>query len=141
MTLLALEAGDCAVLAQRCNANHGSAVLETHQISLEHTSRIISILARVISIEECVSETLLFGVPSLKVKLRTRLNFLPLAPCDARCDGFVCVLHGSPPFIVPDRTGVGCHAGLMRASLIWPARWIPGIKIRPLSVDALLTEC
>ena len=41
-TLLALEAGGCAMLGQRCNANHCSAVLETHHISLEHTSWIIS---------------------------------------------------------------------------------------------------
>ena len=115
MTLLALEAGGCAVPAQRCNANHYSAVLETYQISLEHTSRIIPILIRVISVEESVSETLLFGVPSLKVKLHTRLNFLLLAPCNARCDGFVCISHGSPP--LPDRTSADCLAGLLCASL------------------------
>ena len=59
------------MLEQPFNANHGSAVLETQQISLEHTSRIIPILVRVISIEECVPETLLFGVPRFKVKRRT----------------------------------------------------------------------
>ena len=80
---------------QPCNANHGSAVLETHQISLEHTSRIIPIPVRVISIEERVPETLLFGVPRVKVKLRARLRFLPLAPCNAGCDGFTCIRHGS----------------------------------------------
>ena len=94
-TLLALEAGGCAMLGQRCNANHCSAVLETHHISLEHTSWIISILVCVISIEESVPETLLFGVPSFKVKLPTRLSFLPLAPSNARCDGFTCIRHGS----------------------------------------------
>ena len=80
---------------QPCNANHGSAVLETHQISLEHTSRIIPIPVRVISIEERVPETLLFGVPRFKVTLCTRLSFLPLAPCNAGCDGFTCMRHGS----------------------------------------------
>src|SRR5262245_16053120 len=106
MPLLALEAGGWAVLAHRCNANHCSAVLETHQISLEHIWRIIPILVRVISIEESVPETLLFGVPTLKVRLRTCLSFLPLAPCNARCDGFVCIRHGSPP--LPDCTSADC---------------------------------
>ena len=53
---------------QPCNANHCSAVLESHLISLEHTSRVIPILVCVISIEERVPETLLFGMPSLKIK-------------------------------------------------------------------------
>jgi hypothetical protein len=68
MTLRALEPGGCAIREQPFNANHGSAVLETQQISLQHTSRIIPILVRVISIEERVPETLLFGMPSFKVK-------------------------------------------------------------------------
>ena len=93
------------MLGQRCNVNHCSAVLETQQISLEHTSRIIPILVRVISIEEGVPETLLFGMPSFKVKLHTRLSFLPLAPCNARCDGFTCIRHGSPPLL-------DCESGL-----------------------------
>ena len=80
---------------QPFNTNHGSAVLETQQISLEHTARIIPILVCVISIEERVPETLLFGVPRFKVELRTRLSYLPLAPCNAGCDGFTCIRHGS----------------------------------------------
>ena len=103
------------LLGQRCNANHCSTVLETHQISLEHTSRIIPILVRVISIEERVPETLLFGVPSFKVKQRARLSFLALAPCNARCDGFICMRHGSPPLL--DCESVDYVAGLLRASL------------------------
>jgi len=83
------------MLGQRCNANHCSAVLETHHISLEHTSGIIPILVRMISIEEGVSEPLLFGLPRFKVEPRTRLSFLPLAPCDAGCDEFTCIRHGS----------------------------------------------
>ena len=96
------------MLGQRCNANHCSAVLEAHQISLEHISRIIPILVRVISIEESVPETLLFGVPRFKVKLRTRLSFLPLAPCNAGCDGFTCIRHGSLHFWV-DKCGLCCR--------------------------------
>jgi hypothetical protein len=80
---------------QPFNANHGSTVLETQQISLEHTSRIIPILVRVICIEERVPETLFFGVPRFKVKRRARLSFLPLAPCNTGCDGFTCIRHGS----------------------------------------------
>ena len=83
------------MLGQRCNANHCSAVLEPKQISFEHTSRINPILVRVISIEESVPETLLFGVPRFEVKRHTRLSFLPLAPCNAGCDGFTCIRHGS----------------------------------------------
>ena len=93
------------MLGQRCNANHCSAVLETHQISLEHTSWIISIVVRLISIEESVSEPLLLGLPTFKVEPRTRLNFLPLAPCDAGCDGFTYIRHGSAPCL--GRTSVG----------------------------------
>jgi hypothetical protein len=99
---------------QPFNANHCSAVMETHQISLEYTSRIIPILVRVIPIVERVPETLLFGMPPLKVKLRTRLSFLPLAPCNARCDGFMCIYHGSPPLL--DRTSVDCLARLLHLS-------------------------
>jgi hypothetical protein len=83
------------MLDQPFNTNHGSAVLETQQISLEYTLRIIPILVRVISIEERVPETLLFGMPPLKVRLCTRLSFLPLAPCNAGCNGFTCIHHGS----------------------------------------------
>jgi hypothetical protein len=36
----------------------------------------ILILVRVISIEESVAESLLFGLPSFTLKLRTRLRFL-----------------------------------------------------------------
>ena len=100
--------------AYPCYANHCSAVLETHQISLEHTSRITPILVRVISIEESVPETLLFGVPTFKVKLRTRLSFLPLAPCNAGCDEFTCISHCSPPLL--DCTSVNCIAGLLPGS-------------------------
>lgn len=83
---------------QSFNPNHGSAVLETQQISLEHTSWIIPILVRVISIEERVPEALLFGVPRFKVKRRTRLNFLPLAPRNTGRDGIPCIRHGSLHF-------------------------------------------
>jgi len=83
------------MLEQPFNANHGSAVLETQQISLEHTSRIIPILVCVVSIEKSVPETLLFSVPRFKVKRCTRLSYLPLAPSNAGCDGFTCIRHGS----------------------------------------------
>ncbi len=103
------------MLEQPFNAHHCSAVLETQQISLEHISRTIPILVRVISIEERVPETLLLGMPSFEVKQRTRLRFLPLAPCNAGCDGFTCICHGSPPFL--GRTSMDSVAGLLRASL------------------------
>ena len=115
---------------QPFNANHGSAVLETHQISLEHTSRIIPIPVRVISIEKSVPETLLFGVPRFKVKLCTRLSFLPLAPCNARCDGFTCIRHGSPPFLDRDKCGLCCRP-TTRFSLISRKMDTRGLRLEP----------
>src|SRR5204862_636121 len=99
MTLLVLEVDGCARREQAFNAHHGSAILEAHHISLEDASWIPPILVRVISIEEGVPETLLFSVPSFKVKQCTRLSSLQLAPCNARCDGFICIHHDSPPLL------------------------------------------
>jgi hypothetical protein len=74
-------------------------------------------LVRVISIEESVPEPLLFGLPSFKLKLRTRLRFLPSAPFNARCDGFGLIFHGSPPLLV-DRASADRVARLLRRPLI-----------------------
>src|SRR5437868_9521221 len=115
MTLLVLEVDGCAMREQAFNAHHGSAILETHHISLEDASWIPTILVRVISIEERVPETLLFSVPSFKVKQCTRLSFLQLAPCNARCDGFTCIRHGPPPLL--DCESVDRVASLLRTSL------------------------
>jgi hypothetical protein len=63
------------------------------------------ILVRVISIEERVSETFLFSLPSLKLKLRACPCALALTPFNARCDGFGRKGHGSPLcWIVPALT-------------------------------------
>jgi len=107
----------CHMLVHRGSANQRFPVLETHRIPLEHTGRTLLILARVISIEESVPETLLFGLPSCKLKLRTRLRFLPSAPFNARCDGFGRICHGSPPLL--DRTSDDCAAPLPGGPLIW----------------------
>ena len=71
------------MLVHRCSVNQRLPVLETHHIPIEHTGWTMLILVRVISIEESVAEPLLFGVPSFKLKRRTRLRFLPSAPFNA----------------------------------------------------------
>jgi hypothetical protein len=74
-------------------------ILETGRIALEHTGLTIPIVVRVISIEESVQETLLFGAPSLQLRLRTCLHSLPLAPFNASYDRGIRVFHGSPPWL------------------------------------------
>ena len=97
------------MLVHRCSAHQRLPVLKTHCIPLEHRGRTVQILVRVISIEERVQETLLFGLPSFKLKLRTRLRSLPSAPFNARCYGIGRVCHGSP-----------LHCWIIQALTVWP---------------------
>jgi hypothetical protein len=83
------------------SANQRLPVLETHHIPLEQTGRTLLILVCVVSIEERVQETLLFGLPSGKLTRRTGLRALPSTPFNARCNGFA---HSSPPLL--DRTAL-----------------------------------
>ena len=101
------------MLVHRCSAHQCLPVLKTHCIPLEHRGRTVQILVRVISIEERVQETLLFGLPSGKLTRRTGLRALPSTPFNARCDGFA---HSSPPSL--DRTSADDAAGLLRRPLI-----------------------
>ena len=82
------------------------------------------ILVRVNSIEERVLEALLLGLPSFTLKLRTRLRFLPLAPFNARCEGFGLIFHGSPPLL--GRTSADGAARLPRRPLMWLS---PGLSL------------
>ena len=86
-------------------ANQCLPILEPYHIPLEDFGRTIPILIPLIYIVESVPETLLFGSPSFKLRLRTRQLFLLLAPCNARYDGIGSVCHDSPPFL--DRQGGG----------------------------------
>ena len=72
---------------RRGSVNQRFPILETKHIPPVHTERATLILVCVISIEESVAESLLFGLPSFKLKLRTRLCFLLSAPFNARYDG------------------------------------------------------
>lgn len=108
--------GGCEMLVHRGSANHRSSVLETHRIPLEHTERTLLVLVRVISIKESVPEPLLFGLPSCKLKWRTRPRALPSAPFNARCDGFDRIGHGASPLL--DRTSADGAAPLPRRPLI-----------------------
>jgi hypothetical protein len=74
-------------------ANQGLPVLEADRIYHEHTGRTIPILVRVISIEERIPETFLFGTPSFQFSLRTRPRALPLAPFDASYEGGAGMCH------------------------------------------------
>ena len=84
-------------------ANQCLPILEPYHIPLEDFGRTIPILIPLIYIVESVPETLLFGSPSFKLRLRTRQLFSLLAPCNARYDGIGSVCHESPPFL--DRLG------------------------------------
>jgi hypothetical protein len=100
--------GGCQMLVHRFSANQCLPVLETYHIPFEHTVRTMLIQVRVISIEESVPETFLFGLPSFKLKLPMCLRSLSSAPFNARCDGIGRICHGSPPFL--DRTSADCVA-------------------------------
>ena len=76
-----------------CPANHGSPIMETYRIPLEHTGRTIPILVRMVSIEKSVPKTLLFGAQRVQFNLRTRLRSPPPAPFDANCDGGAGACH------------------------------------------------
>jgi hypothetical protein len=107
----------CEMLVRRGSAKHRVSVLETHRIPLEHTERTLLILGHVISIEERVPETLLFGLPSCTLQMRTRLRGQPSAPFNARCDRFGRIGHGAPPLL--DRTSAEWAARLPRRPLMW----------------------
>ena len=109
----------CEILVHRSSANQRLPVLETNHIPLEHTGLILGRVNS--SIEERVAEPLQFGLPSFTLKLRTRLRFLPLAPFNARCEGFGLIFHGSPPLL--GRTSADCAACLPRLPLMWPSQW------------------
>jgi hypothetical protein len=71
------------MLFHRGSANQSFPILETKHIPPVHTERTMLILVCVISIEESVADPLLFGLPSFKLKRRTRLRFLPSAAFNA----------------------------------------------------------
>jgi hypothetical protein len=70
-----------------CQANQGLPILEAHLIPVEHNGRTIPIVLRVISIEKSIPEALLFGAPSVQLRLRMRVHFLQPAPFNASADG------------------------------------------------------
>jgi hypothetical protein len=119
--------GGCEMMVHRGSAKHRVSVPETQRIPLEHNERTLLILGRVISIEERVPETLLFGLPSCNLQLRTGLRFLPSAPFNARCDGFGRISHGSPPLL--DRTSSESAARLPRRLPMWMSQGLYPIML------------
>jgi hypothetical protein len=116
--------GGCNMLVHRGGANHRVSVLEPHRIPLEHTGRTLLILGCVISMEESVLETLLFGLPSLTLQLHMRLYSLPSAPVNARGDGF----HGSSPLLDHNQRCGAClpHRPVISGTPSVGAKRMPG---------------
>jgi hypothetical protein len=108
--------GGCEMVVHHGSAKQRVPVPEPHRIPLEHTERTLLILSRVISIEESVPETRLFGLPSFQLTRRPRLRALLSTPFNARCDRSGLICHGSPPLL--DRTRADGAARLPRRPLI-----------------------
>jgi len=129
------------MVEHRGRANQRVPVLETDCIPLEHTERTLLILGRMISIEERVPESRLLGLPSFKLKLRTRRRFVPSAPFNARCDGSDLIRHRSPSLrdrprrpLISGTPSVTSHKGCQWIDAACP---VPSVLVVPISCRVL----